>query len=221
MPEVNYTGTEPAVSLGSTTGVDSDEVFELRPPRVPAKAVPIFDQGLGAVVGYRDEATTGVYRIYDLEGNVVAMEEKGLDSPDIDPIDLIFFFSGIARTLGKGVLTGLVRQAPKVAALTGARLSAGLLVATIVGALRTVFKGLAVRELKFTATTAARMMSAGRHVPVHILHLAIKYGKRVPDPQGAKGAFLFATKMLKNGKEYLLEVVVREADWTILHFLYK
>ena len=36
-----------------------------------------------------------------------------------------------------------------------------------------------------------------------------------------KGVFLFAAKMLKNEKEYLIEVVVRESDWTILHFLYK
>ena len=28
-------------------------------------------------------------------------------------------------------------------------------------------------------------------------------------------------EMLKNGKEYALEIVVREKDWTILHFLFK
>jgi len=36
-----------------------------------------------------------------------------------------------------------------------------------------------------------------------------------------KGAFLFTAKMLKNGRAYVIEVVVRESDWTILHFLYK
>ena len=87
--------------------------------------------------------------------------------------------------------------------------------------MRTVFKGLSVRALKFTATTAAHMATKGRYVPVHILHLAIKYGKRSADPQKIKGAFLYTTKMLRNGKEYVLEVVVRESDWTILHFLYK
>lgn len=43
----------------------------------------------------------------------------------------------------------------------------------------------------------------------------------MPDPQGVKGAFLFTAKMLKNGRAYVIEVVVRESDWTILHFLYK
>jgi hypothetical protein len=65
------------------------------------------------------------------------------------------------------------------------------------------------------------MATSGRYVPIHILHLAIKYGKRAVDPKGVQGAFLYTIKMLKNGTEYTLEVVVREADWTILHFLYK
>jgi hypothetical protein len=36
-------------------------------------------------VGYRHECTRGVYRLYDLEGNVVGMDEVGLDSPVLDP----------------------------------------------------------------------------------------------------------------------------------------
>jgi hypothetical protein len=60
-----------------------------------------------------------------------------------------------------------------------------------------------------------------RHVPVHILHLALKYGRRARDPQRVQGAFPYTIKMLKNGKEYALEIVVREKDWTILHFLFK
>jgi hypothetical protein len=36
-----------------------------------------------------------------------------------------------------------------------------------------------------------------------------------------QGAFLYTIKMLKNGKEYAVEIVVREKDWTILHFLFK
>ncbi len=87
--------------------------------------------------------------------------------------------------------------------------------------MRVAFKGLALRSLKFTATSAAHMVIKGRHVPIHILHLALKYGKRIPDPQGVKGAFLYTAKMWRNGKRYTLEVVVREKDWTILHFLFK
>ena len=65
------------------------------------------------------------------------------------------------------------------------------------------------------------MEMRGRHVPVHIPHLALEYGRRAPDPQRVQGAFLYTIKMLKNGMEYALEIVVREKDWTILHFLFK
>ncbi len=216
-----YTGEEEALELPAIGSVEPDTVFDIKPPAVPAGAVPVFDDSLGAIVGYRYECTTGVYRIYDLEGKVVGMEEKGLETPLLDPLDLIFFAGGIFRAISKGIVTGAVRTAPKIAALTATRLSARMLAASVVGVLRASFKGLSVRSLKFTATTAARMATKGRHVPLHILHLAIKYGKRVPDPQGAKGAFLYTVKMFRNGTEYTLEVVVREADWTILHFLYK
>jgi len=91
----------------------------------------------------------------------------------------------------------------------------------VVGLMRVAFKGLSIKSLRFTATTAARMTAKGRHVPLHILHLAIKYGKRGADPEGVRGAFLYTARMLRNGKPYKLEVVVRESDWTILHFLYK
>jgi hypothetical protein len=217
----SYTGTEAAVEFAAAGPIEPDTVFDVRPPQVPEKAVPIFDDESCAVIGYRHEGTCGVYTMYDLEGKAVAMEEVGLESPLIDPIDLIFFAGGILRTIGKGVVTGTVRTAPKIAALAGARLSARMLAVAVVGAMRAAFKGLSVRALKFTATTAAHMATNGRYVPMHILHLALKYGKRVPDPQGVKGAFLYTARMFRNGAEYSLEVVVRESDWTILHFLYK
>lgn len=215
-----YTGTEDAVELG---GVAQEEgaVFEVRSSNIPERAVPIFDEDMGAVVGYRYECTTGVYQLFDLDGNVVGMEEKGLETPLFDPIDLIFFMGGIFRAIGRGAVTGVARTASKVAATAATRLTTKSLMAGVVGAMRTVFKGLSLRSLKFTATTVARMETQGRFVPVHTLHLALKYGKRSVDPQGVKGAFLYTTKMFKFGKEYVLQVVVRESDWTILHFVYK
>lgn len=217
----NYTGEEQSLELTASKSVEPDAIFDLRPPEVPLGAVPVFDDDLGAVIGYRYESTTGVYKLYDLGGKVVGMEEKGLETPLFDPLDLIFLAGGIFRAIGKGVIYGTVRTAPKIAALAGTRLSARALAASVFGAMRSVFKGLSIRTLKFTATTVGRMETKGRHVPLHILHLAVKYGKRVADPQGAKGAFLYTTKMFRNGTEYTLEVVVRESDWTILHFLYK
>lgn len=216
-----YTGKEQAIDISITKCVEPDTVFDLRPPGIPIGAVPVFDDILHAVIGYRHECATGVYRLYDLKGKIVGMEEKGLETPLLDPLDLIFFAGGIFRAIGKSVVNGAVRKAPKIAALTAPRLSARVLAVSLLGGMRTTFKGLSVGTLKFTATTSARMATKGRYVPLHILHLAIKYGKRAADTQGVKGAFLYTAKMVRNGTEYTLEVVVRESDWTILHFLYK
>ncbi len=72
------------------------------------------------------------------------------------------------------------------------------------------------------------MANSGRFVPIHILHLTIKYGKRMPDPQKVAGVFRYEIKirrLVKRGsihrmEEKTLEVVVRESDWTVLHFMY-
>ena len=72
------------------------------------------------------------------------------------------------------------------------------------------------------------MANPGRFVPIHTLHLAIRHGKRTPDPQKIAGVFRYEvamTRFVKRGTIYIresktLEVVVRESDWTILHFMY-
>jgi len=88
-------------------------------------------------------------------------------------------------------------------------------------AMRKVFSRILPTSLKFTATTAARMATPGRHVPIHILELAVKHGKKVADPQGTKNAFLYTIQMFRNGKPYTLEVLLRQTDRTVLHFVYK
>jgi hypothetical protein len=212
---------EKAIPLSLKESPEPDSVFEVRPPGLPTKAVPVFDDQLGVVVGYRHEVIGGVFNLYDLNGQIVGMEEKGLETPWLDPLDLLFVGAGVVRAIGKGIIKGTVRKGPKIAALAARRITARTLAASVAGAMRTSFKGLAVKNLQFTATTAERMAIKGRHVPLHILHLAIKYGKRAADPQGVTGVFRYTTTMIRNGQAYILEVVVRESDWTILHFLYK
>lgn len=76
-------------------------------------------------------------------------------------------------------------------------------------------------KLRFTATTAQHMTEAGRFVPRHTLADAILYGRRMADPEGAKGAIKIVQEIWVNKKPYTLEIIYREADNTILHFLYK
>lgn len=213
---MTYSGTEPAIEV-ELAAIEADSVFEVPLLSIPKGVVPVYDEQEHAVVGYRYEATTGVFRLYDLEGNYIGMEELGLESPLLDPIDLIVLFGGLLRAVGKGVGSVAARAVGRGSIVIGGR----TLSAAVMGVMRTAFKRLSLQSLKFTAKTAERMATRGRYVPVHILQLGIKYGRRSPDPQMAKGAFLYTIKMLKNGKEYVLEIVVREKDWTILHFLYK
>jgi hypothetical protein len=41
------------------------------------------------------------------------------------------------------------------------------------------------------------------------------------DPQGAPGAIKIVRDIFVNGKPRVLEIIYRESDKTILHFLYK
>jgi hypothetical protein len=65
------------------------------------------------------------------------------------------------------------------------------------------------------------MADAARYVPRHILADAIINGTRMADPQAAPGAVKIVCSILKNGKRYVLEIIYRESDNTILHYLYK
>lgn len=86
-------------------------------------------------------------------------------------------------------------------------------------------------KLKFTNTTLERMENPDRYVPRHILadaiDNAIKNKKTVPDPQKAPGAVKITEEMWKinpktgNYKKYELEIIYRDSDQTVLHFLYK
>jgi hypothetical protein len=212
-----YTGTEPGTKW-SGPPPEAGTVFIVRPPRLPPGAVPLYDDDAQTVIGFRTESS-GVYRIYDLEGNMVGMDEKGLETPLFDPIDLVLIFGGAFRVLA--------RAGARTAVQVGARASvAGVrALVTTVGeglalALRATLRRLLAGEIKFTATTAARMATKGRFVPVHILKLAVRYGTRAVDPQGAVGAFEYTIPMVRNGIQYTLKVVLREADNTILHFHY-
>jgi hypothetical protein len=66
---------------------------------------------------------------------------------------------------------------------------------------------------------------------VYILERAIRYGRRMADPRLGAGAYRYEIEMTRlvlnkatrafERRAYMLEVVVRESDWTIFHFLYK
>jgi len=214
--EDSYTGKEQAVNLPSGLP-DPDAVFHVGIAHIRQPSKPIYDQSSRAVIGYV-YSSAGYFEYYDLFGSRVATDEIGLDQPLFDPIDLLFIGGAIVRGVGKAAAKAGVRAV----ASAGTRLTIRALTTAVIelmrASLRRVVSG---QALKFTATTAARMASKDRHVPVHILQLAIRFGKREADPQKIAGLFRYTIKMFRNGTEYTLEVVVRESDRTIMHFLYK
>lgn len=199
------------------------EYFEIRPRSMPNDAKPIVDDESGMCIGYSIVQAPGLWRIYDTDGAFVRLEEAPLESPLIDPTDIALLAAGFFRVFfaGRALLQSGVRTAVTV------KLSQ-----TTVNFLRGRLKvGLSARKLRMTETSAKHMHEPGRYVPLHLQEKAIRYGRRIPDPRGKAGYFRYDTEMYKlvenkqaKGtyyyKKFTLEVVVREKDWTISHFMF-
>ncbi len=207
-----------------------EEVFEIRPPSVPREANAIVDERMGGCIGYAYEGARGVWHIYNYLGDVVAMEELPLEEPLIDPLDVLIV-GGVVLKIGR---LGWVARKRVV---TGAAATGAAMMQRFARLLTQKLLSPSAKQLKFTETAARHMLEPGRYVPLHILSAAIRFGARKADPQGVKGLFMYRAEMLKlrktkvmiNGRsevryipqKYNLEVVVRESDWIITHFLYK
>ncbi|MGF6634587.1 hypothetical protein [Paraburkholderia tuberum] len=182
-------------------------LFDARPPTVPRDAKAIFDEDLGCIIGYKKEVA-GVFRIYTLDGGE-SLSEKPLEAPLIDPLDVLFLVGGIWTAGTRGITRAGIRG-------VGSAIDR-----TTLFRLRTRYHALMQRPLRFAAAPLAHMGNPGRYVPVHILRLTLKYGKRAADPAGHTGVFQYTYPITRNGTAYMLEVVVRESDYTVLHFAYK
>lgn len=213
------------------TSQQSEDPVWVVPPGVRPGSVSIYDtEDTHAVIGFK-YSSGGYWEVFDLEGKLVEAGEIGLEQPLIDPIDIVAglltggLLSG-GRAASKAVTKGAAGMVERAAAETAAEAGFRALLRTIgrksIDAIRATYRALKFRgPLNFTVTTAQRMADPARRVPEYILKLALRFGKREADPQKAAGAFRYAITMFKNGKPYTLEVVIREADRTILHFLYK
>ncbi|HTJ98180.1 MAG TPA: hypothetical protein VL522_01070 [Bordetella sp.] len=213
----NYTFTSP---LG-------DAYFEVPPPNpLPRGAMPILDDETGLCIGYSVEQVTGVWHIYDANGNFATMQEAPLEAPLIDPTDLLFMGLGFVR-----LFRGGTRAIAAVVERRGVMELATHVSVSLRALLRSRLRGLSPRALKFATVPARHMQEPGRYVPVYILERAIRYGRRMADPRLGAGAFRYEIEMTRlvlnkatrafERRAYTLEVVVRESDWTIFHFLYK
>ena len=218
-----YSGEENGIPLLGEPIHAVGSGFAVNIPSLPSGASPIIDETSGDCVGYIHEGAKNVWHIYDISGQHVGIRESPLEEPLIDPLDLILLGPVALKLVRAGI--GSVSRLVAGRAVLG---TASQLTRSLLPLLRSKLKGVSVRNLKFTETTLRHMENPGRFVPVHIIHLAIKHGKRMPDPQKVAGVFRYEIPMsrfIKRGAGYVkeqktLEVVVRESDWTILHFMY-
>ncbi|WP_155887987.1 hypothetical protein [Cupriavidus sp. WS] len=202
-----YTGYERSYAWNGGNPLPA-HLFEIRPPTLPWAARPIHDEVLGCVIGYQ-EIVSGFSRTFDLEGKYVSLSEPGLEAPLLDPFDAILVVGGIWKAGVRGLVGAGTRSAG--AAISGV---------TLMG-LRTRFHALSRQPLRFAEKPLQHMGNPDRFVPVHILRLAIRHGRRTPDPRGYRGLFMYTVPMIRHGRQRTLEVLVREGDYTVLHFLYK
>ncbi|MEH2920422.1 hypothetical protein ACFFL1_07565 [Samsonia erythrinae] len=210
--------------------LDINEFFSIKPEELlPPGASPIIDEETGLCIGYIGQSRGGVYDIYDINGKFVTLHELPLESPIFDPLDIILFGFIVGKSLkGASNLFKITTRNGIVKNLS-VRLSEN-----IISSLRGRLKiGLSPKSIKFTSATAAHMREPARYVPVHILEKAIRFGKRGKDLKGKSDRILkkYEIKITKTrfnkdkkayeNKEYNLEIVVDESNWTITHYMYK
>ena len=214
---------EPGYFYSFRNPLPHDQYCAVKPQfSLPHGARPIVDDTTGLCIGYTVAQAPGLWQVYDADGRFTTLEEASLQTPLIDPIDIALIAFGVFRLLSNG------RAVLDVVA--GKKLGVVLSEATLTMLRGRLKVGLAVRNLKFTRKTAMRMSDPGRYIPVHILEKAIRYGSRSPDAKKAPGLFMYHIRMTRltkvilgdkivyKPKEYTLQVVVRERDWTIMHF---
>jgi hypothetical protein len=223
MEDAPYSGSEVGKPLSASPLRIADIVFAAAIPSVPLDSHPIIDDTSGMCIGYAHEREKNVWHIFDVSGQYVGIEEAPLETPIFDPSDLILIGPTAIKFLRAGFSTTM-----RLAAGHAVISAASKMISRTFPLLRSRLQGLSVKSLRFTETTAKHMANPGRFVPIHILYLAIKHGKRMADPQRVAGVFRYEIPMsrfIKRGSVYAreqktLEIVVREADWTILHFMY-
>lgn len=170
-----HSGMEPGIILPHLPPNIGGDAFAVEIPSLPYGARPIIDERNNDCVGYVQESTSKVWRIFGLSGELLRIEEAPLEPPTIDPYGLIL----VAPAALKFARAGL---APMVRIASGqpSDFAAARITSVVLSMLRSRVRGLPVQRLQFTDKTANQLANPGRFVPVHILHLAIKYGPERP-----------------------------------------
>ena len=213
-----------------TSPLEDDVFFSLIPERnIPETFSPIIDEENGLCIGYLNNSMSDIYDVYDYNGYYVTRMELPLEHPWFDPLDFVFVGALIFKAFRFGSFS--------FKALTQRGLFVelkSLLGEGIMNILRGRIKvGLSPEALKFTPAAAKHMEEPARYVPVYIQEKALRYGRRMPDllrksdlktiryEIGIRRSRYNKHLGSYENKDYTLEVIVNENNWTITHFAYK
>jgi Domain of unknown function (DUF4157) len=144
---------EPTGELGMTTPIAPGSLseFEERLRADPSRIIGVvLDPSNGRdVIGYRVFATAGVTRLVDREGNEVFLDEVGIETPLVDPLDFIPTPGSVGR-VGAGIIGRVgIKALGRRAAVRGTRVPLG-----VIARMRGVSQALYGRALRKGAAEA-------------------------------------------------------------------
>lgn len=105
MNTLHYSGTDTGKPLSVSPLRTTDTAFAVAVPALPHGARPIIDDQSGACVGFIHEGAKNVWHILDVSGQCVGIEEAPLESPLVDPYDLILIGSAALKVMRTGFNT--------------------------------------------------------------------------------------------------------------------
>ena len=134
---------ELSVTAPSPPGTLSEFEDEVRANPGLINGVVLDPDDPNEIIGYRVPATTGLTRLVDREGDIVFQHEAELETPPVDPIDLIPTPGSVFKT-GGGIMGRLgVKALGKKGAAKGTKVALG-----VIARMRGVSKAIAGRAVR-------------------------------------------------------------------------
>jgi len=165
MNNVLYSGSEAGKLLSTHPLRTTNTAFTVAIPSLPSTERPIVDDASGACVGYVHEGAKNVWRIFDMYGQFIRIGEAPLETPIVDPYNLILIGPAVIKLVRTGFSTATRLVAERTAISATSKITGRVL-----PLLRRRLLVLSVKRLQFTETAAKHMANPGRFVPIHILH---------------------------------------------------
>ena len=142
MNTLTYSGTEAGKTLSVSPLRITDTAFVVAVPSLPHGARPIIDDQSSTCVGFIHENTKNIWHIFDVSGQCVGIKEAPLETPLIDPYDLILIGPAVVKFIRAG-FSAVARLATGRTAFS----TTSEITSRIFPLLRSRLQGLSVKQL--------------------------------------------------------------------------